>query len=142
MAGQKGLMMTRFRRNRAAAGVGLAAACLTLVVAGSTPASAAAGVNCQYRFTAWNGGFSADVYIVNNGPTINGWTVHWTFEHPTTVQSTWLATIAQRDPLDVTARNLTWNAVIPTGATTFFGWTAKAAGHTVPTDLTINGTPC
>ena len=114
-----------------------------VVAAGVTPAAAAAAgtVSCRYTFIAWNNGFSANLVIANAGPTINGWTVRWTFADPTSGIVGWNALIRQQSSL-VTAANLPWNAVLPTGQVTSFGWSATAAATSTPTDITVNGVPC
>jgi len=100
-------------------------------------------VTCVYTFSAWTGGFSANIQIINNGPTaINGWTLRWTFAVPTAVTSGWSATITDPDGHDVSATNATYNGVIGSGQSTAFGWSAQAASTDVPTDLTVNGMPC
>ena len=112
---------------------------------GAAPASAAVAspVRCTYTVTAWNGGFTANVQITNDGPAaINGWTVRWTFAVPTTVVSGWSATITDTDGHDVTATNVFYNGVIGSGLSMSFGWSAEAVSTDVPTDLTINGVPC
>jgi hypothetical protein len=40
------------------------------------------------------------------------------------------------------ATNVGYNAVIPTGRSVGFGWTAAALSTSTPTDLTVNGMPC
>lgn len=118
---------------------------LGLTALGSVPGSAAAAsaMTCAYTFTAWSGGFTANIQITNNGPTaINGWTVRWTFSVPTGVTSGWSATITDTDGHDVSATNMSWNGTIGSGFSTSFGWSAEAATTDVPTDLTVNGTPC
>jgi len=84
----------------------------------------------------------ADVIIANTGPEIDGWTVRWTFAQSTTITQTWASTISETDAGAVTATNASYNAVIHTGQKVDFGWSARAASTTVPTDITINGTAC
>jgi cellulase/cellobiase CelA1 len=123
----------------AAAMVGVAAG--TVGIAG--PASAADGpISCTYTVDAsWSGGFFADLAIANAGPAVNGWTVRWTFADPTSGIHGWNAQITLQDNV-VTATNLSWNGTINTGQVVAFGWSATAAKTTVPTDITVNGTPC
>jgi hypothetical protein len=109
----------------------------------ATPARAAtATAACSYQFTAWSGGFSADVTIANSGPPIEGWTVRWSVGAPTTLGGVWSATMSQPDQVHMVATNVSYNAVIPTGRSVGFGWTAAAAATSTPTDLTVNGMPC
>jgi hypothetical protein len=53
--------------------------------------------------SAWTGGFIATVDITNYGPTINGWTVRWTFVTPTSDLLAWSAVITQQDGNQATA---------------------------------------
>jgi endoglucanase len=119
------------------------AASATLVATMAAPAHAAASpVTCQYSLVQWPGGFSADLAITNNGPTINGWFTHWTVDAPTTLGGVWQAVMWMPTPRDMVATNTPSNAVIPTGARVSFGWTAIAPSTDVPTDITVNGMPC
>jgi cellulase/cellobiase CelA1 len=116
---------------------------MVLVAAMTTPATAVTTVTCSYTVQNWwSGGFAANIDITNHGPAINGWTVRWTFSIPTTDIQGWSAIISESGTFEVSAANMSWDAVIPAGKVTSFGWTALARSPTVPTDLTINGTPC
>ena len=115
----------------------------------ATPAHAAvpqsvqqSQLTCHYLLNPWSGGFSADLLIFNNGPTINGWTARWTFQEPTQLLGVWSAKMEQPSPHEMVAKPLPWNEVIPTGSMVVFGWTAFAAKTEVPTDITVNGIPC
>jgi len=99
-------------------------------------------ISCTYTVNAsWPGGFFANLAIANAGPAVNGWTVRWTFADPTTDINGWSARITLQDNA-VTATNMSWNGTIGTGQVVTFGWSATAAKTTVPTDITVNGTPC
>jgi hypothetical protein len=120
-------------------------AAVTLIPLGAVagPATAGTAVTCTYVVSnSWNGGFTADVYISNNGPAINGWTLRWTFTTPTADVHGWSANITEQDGNQATATNMSWNGTIATGQIVSFGWSAAAVATGVPTDLTINGTPC
>lgn len=124
----------------------LLAAAVTAVLpfAWAAPASAAEGaaVVCDYRFFAWSGGFVADLTITNHGPAVNGWTARWTFPTATANLGVWQARIEQPDAFTMTATNLPYNALIGTGRSVKFGWTASAASTEAPAVITVNGTPC
>jgi cellulose binding protein with CBM2 domain len=123
-------------------GLAAAAALIPLAVL-AQPATAGTAVTCAYKITnSWNGGFTADVDITNNGPVINGWTLRWTFTTPTAAVQGWSATLTEEEGNRATATNVSWNGTILTGQTASFGWSAAAVSTGVPTDLTINGTPC
>lgn len=123
-------------------GLAVAAALIPVAVL-AQPATADTAVKCTYTVTnSWNGGFTADVAITNNGPVINGWTLRWTFTTPTAAVAGWSAILTEQGGNRATATNLAWNGTILTGQTASFGWSAAAVSTGVPTDLTINGTPC
>ena len=125
--------------------VSAASGLLVATMAGA-PALAAASpaVTCTYTIqSAWFGGFTADIKIVNNGPAaINGWTVRWTFGEYTTDISVWQSELSAPDGFHATAANASYNAAIPSGYATSFGWTARSTTTSVPTDLTVNGVAC
>ncbi len=100
--------------------------------------------NITYRLTTqWNVGFQAEVIITNNGPAINGWTVGWTF--PTSTQviyELWNGVYTQTGQ-NVTVRNASYNANIPTGGSVTFGFNANWSGsNPLPTSFTLNGQTC
>jgi Cellulose binding domain len=122
-----------------------AAGAVTFIATALAPSAAHAdtpAVRCIYTFNTWLGGFTADVKIVNNGPAINGWTIHWTFAIPTDELTAWSTNLTVLNRTDATATNASWNAPISTGGSVSFGWNAMAVATSIPTDLTINGMPC
>ena len=124
----------------------LAAGGLLVSAMAGVPARADTGpaVTCSYTIqNTWLGGFTAQIAIANNGPTsINGWTVRWTFNEYTTDIAAWQSSISAPDGVHATATNASYNATILSGHVTSFGWSARAASTSVPTDLSVNGTPC
>ncbi len=137
--GTRGLWGGRFIAAAAAGG-------LLVATAASTPARAVTSppVSCTYTIqNVWFGGFTADIKIANNGATpINGWTVRWTFNEYTADISAWQSSLSAPDGLHATATNASYNAVIPSGYATAFGWSGRSASTSVPTDLTVNGLAC
>jgi hypothetical protein len=122
-----------------------AAAAAALLTAGAaTPAAAAPGdVTCRYVLQAtYRGGFHADIVLTNTGPTVDGWTVAWSFPVDTRVVAVWQSRIAQPDLRTAVAVNSAWNPVLATGRSLTFGWTAAAPSADIPTDLTFNGVAC
>ena len=122
-----------------------AAAAVTLIPLATVPRPAVAEttVTCTYTVSdSWNGGFTANIDITNNGPVINGWTLRWTFTTPTADIRSWSAVITEQAGNQATATNMSWNGTILTGEMTSFGWSARAVSTGVPSDLTINGQPC
>jgi hypothetical protein len=132
--------MALFRRS----GVVAAAAAVMLAVAATgarTDDGAAGALTCDYTFNGWPGGFSADVRITNQGPPVTGWTVELTYAAPTTLGPAWLARMSQPDAVTMTAENLYFNPVIPSGGAVTFGWMATSAVHGIPA-MSVNGAPC
>ncbi|MDG6103264.1 cellulose binding domain-containing protein [Dactylosporangium aurantiacum] len=130
-------MSRRFRLLLAAV-----AAVPPLAWAGPAAADTVPAFSCDYRFSAWTGGFVADLTVVNHGPAVNGWAARWTFRSATGNLTAWQARMAQPDPFTVTATNESYNALIDAGRSVRFGWTASAASTEVPSDITVNGVPC
>jgi hypothetical protein len=120
---------------------GLAAA-VALIAATAAPAHAAPTVTCSYTFTAWPGGFSADLAMANSGPAIDGWQARWTFATPAQATGVWSAQLIQVGPNEMVATPASWNKKIPTGGAVTFGWTATATIADLPTDITVNGQRC
>jgi hypothetical protein len=118
---------------------------LVAAVAGA-PAHAATPVSVSCTYTIedeWSGGFIAQISIADNGPSaITGWTVRWTFKEYTTNISAWQSNLTAPDGFTATATNAAYNGTIASGAVTSFGWSARAAATSVPTNLTVNGVPC
>lgn len=110
----------------------------------ATPAHAAvpSPFTCHYLVNSWPGGFSADLLIFNNGPTVTGWAAHWTFQEPTQLLGVWSAKMEQPSPHEMVAEPMPWNETIRSGSMVVFGWTALAPKTEVPTDITVNGLPC
>ncbi|GAA3453856.1 cellulose binding domain-containing protein [Dactylosporangium matsuzakiense] len=111
---------------------------------GSGSPSAPQG-SCKVTYTKqeWQGGLVGTVTVANTGPAaINGWTLTWTFPGDTTVGTAWNATVTQSGKA-VTAVNASYNAAIPAGGSTSFGfqggWTGNDAS---PTAFALNGSAC
>jgi cellulase/cellobiase CelA1 len=92
---------------------------------------------------AWNTGLTAAVTITNGGTTaVNGWTLGFTLPSGQSVTSAWNATVTPASGA-VTARNMSYNATIPPGGSTSFGFQATHTGNTgKPAAFTLNGTAC
>ncbi|GAA1831245.1 hypothetical protein GCM10009682_57310 [Luedemannella flava] len=130
---------TTIRGLAAAAVAGLAA----VSIAPSPAVAATPAITCEYILWAkWRGGFGADIEVRNTGPAISNWVVRWSFDHPTTVVTTWNAVLTQTPDQVATATSVPWNTTLATNALLRFGWSAVAAVTEVPTDLTVNGVPC
>jgi cellulose 1,4-beta-cellobiosidase len=100
---------------------------------------------CAVDYTVaneWPGGFTANVTITNTGPTINGWTLAWTFPDDQQIAQVWNATVATPGPA-ASVTNAGWNATIPSGGTASFGFNGTWTNDNIaPTAFTLNGTTC
>ncbi|MET8551403.1 glycoside hydrolase family 6 protein [Micromonospora zamorensis] len=130
------------RRTMALAGAGV------LVAGGlvTIPVTAAqAATQCDIAFTSneWPGGFTASVTIKNVGDPLNGWTLGWTFPNSSQrVQQGWSAEFTQSGS-QVTARSLSYNGTLATGASTNIGFNGAWSGsNPKPTSFTLNGVVC
>jgi len=99
-------------------------------------------LTCQYLLNTWPTGFTADLLIFNNGPTIDGWTATWTFDTPSQLVAVWSADMNQSTATVAVATPMPWNKIIASGSAVVFGWTALAPKTEVPDDITVNGIPC
>lgn len=101
---------------------------------------------CQVAYAAsqWSTGFTASVTVVNTGAApVNGWTLTWSFGSGQTVTQAWSAQLTQSGA-QVTAKNLSWNALIPAGGgSVAFGFNgAWSGGNARPTAFALNGVAC
>ncbi|MFC3501006.1 glycoside hydrolase family 6 protein [Micromonospora krabiensis] len=130
------------RRALALAGAGalVAGGLVTIPV---TVAHAATQCDVTYSTNDWPGGFTANITIRNVGDPINGWTLGWTFPNASQrVQQGWSAEFTQSGS-QVTARSLSYNGSLATGASTSIGFNGAWSGsNPKPTAFTLNGVTC
>ncbi|MEU9830363.1 pectinesterase family protein [Streptosporangium sp. NPDC048047] len=109
----------------------------------ATQASAAAGCTVIYTTSDWDGGFTASIEVRNLGDAIDGWTLGFAFPDPgQKVTSGWSATYSQSGQ-NVTAKNVDYNASIPTGASVSLGFNGAFSGsNPKPAAFTLNGVTC
>lgn len=91
----------------------------------------------------WGAGFTANVTILNTGSSaINGWNLAWNFPGNQTITNLWSGSHTQTGKA-VTVSNLGYNASIPAGGSTSFGFNANYSGsNALPTAFTLNGAAC
>ena len=96
-----------------------------------------------YSPNNWQGGFTANVTITNNGPSaLNGWTLDFAFPGDQHITGSWNAGITQAGA-DVTATNTSSNGAIPVGGSQSFGFQGTwSSNDTAPSSFTLNGTIC
>ncbi|WP_433535424.1 glycoside hydrolase family 6 protein [Micromonospora sp. CA-249363] len=130
------------RRTLALAGAGVLVAG-GLVTIPVTAAQAATQCDIAYTTNDWQGGFTANITIKNLGDPVNGWTLGWTFPNSSQrVQQGWSATYTQSGS-QVTARSMSYNGTLATGASTTLGFNGAWSGsNPKPTSFTLNGVVC
>jgi hypothetical protein len=112
------------------------------VLAAVSPAAAATACDVTYTANQWSTGFTADVKVTNNGASINGWALTWTFTGNQQVTSGWNAQLSQSGST-VTAAAPSHNATLATGASAAFGFQATYTGsNPAPTSFALNGVAC
>ncbi|MET8231966.1 glycoside hydrolase family 6 protein [Micromonospora sp. NPDC005298] len=130
------------RRALALAGAGalVAGGLVTIPV---TAAQAATQCDIAYSSNDWQGGFTANITIKNLGDPLNGWSLGWTFPNSSQrVQQGWSAEFTQSGS-QVTARSLSYNGSLATGASTSIGFNGAWSGsNPKPTSFTLNGVAC
>ena len=110
--------------------------------AGSPPPLPAGACRIGYVVNAWNSGLTASITITNTGPTVSGWTLGFTLPAGQTLTSGWNATWTGTGGA-VTARNVSYNGSLATGASTGIGLQATHAGDSGrPPAFTLNGAAC
>lgn len=101
---------------------------------------AISGVTVDYTITSdWGTGFTADVKINNNsGSAINGWNVTFSFAGNQAITGYWNGRATQTGK-NVSAVNESFNAQIPNGGSTTFGFQATYSGaNAKPTNFDVN----
>ncbi|HEU5356156.1 MAG TPA: endo-1,4-beta-xylanase [Actinocrinis sp.] len=103
----------------------------------------AGGCHVTDAVSAWNTGLTENITVTNNGTSaINGWHLAFTLASGQTITNAWNATISPSSG-SVTATNVSYNAAIPAGGSTSFGFQANHTGNAAaPTAFTLNGTAC
>jgi hypothetical protein len=104
------------------------------------------GVECTTEYNvqnSWNSGYVAEVTVRNtSGGDISGWSLGFTNPASQRVTSAWNATVSQQGD-QVTATGDGWNRSIPAGGSVTFGIQGTHSGSpSIPTDFTLNGSPC
>ncbi|WP_047893781.1 PHB depolymerase family esterase [Micromonospora sp. RV43] len=96
-----------------------------------------------YVVNAWNNGLTAAVTITNTSTTaIDGWNLAFTLPGGQTITGGWNATYSPSSGA-VTARNVSYNASIPSGGSVDIGFQATHTGNTGrPASFALNGSTC
>ncbi|MDD1058628.1 glycoside hydrolase family 9 protein [Streptomyces cocklensis] len=100
---------------------------------------------CQVTYTSyrWSGGFTTQVALKNTGTAaVTPWELTWSFADNQKVTDRWQAEITQSGQ-NVSAKPVSWNGVIPPGATVGFGFNGTSSGQVSdPKAFTLNGGTC
>jgi len=108
----------------------------------STPPEPSGGCRVGYVVNAWNSGLTASITITNSGPAVTGWTLGFTLPAGQSITSGWNAAWTGSSGA-VTARNVSYNGTLATGASTGIGLQATHTGDSSrPTAFTLNGVAC
>ncbi|MGD6755501.1 glycoside hydrolase family 6 protein [Streptomyces sp. BH105] len=141
--------MSRTRSRSRAGTAALAALALTGAgcLAGAAvalPAHAAApACTVDYKVqNDWGSGFTSAVTVTNNGAAVNSWNLTWSYAGNQKVGSGWNADLSQSGAA-VTAKNVSYNGALATGASASFGFNATYSGsNAAPTTFKLNGVTC
>ena len=130
-------------RTTLAAVTAVAVGAATPGLATNTADAAVGGCSVSYAVPSqWNTGFTASVTITNLGDPLTSWSLGWSYAAGQQIVSGWNATITQSGS-QVTARNVSWNGSVATGATVNFGFNGSwTASNPIPTAFTLNGVAC
>ncbi|WP_431944142.1 extracellular catalytic domain type 1 short-chain-length polyhydroxyalkanoate depolymerase [Micromonospora marina] len=109
----------------------------------TTPPPGTGACSVRIELNAWNNGLTENITISNTGSTaVNGWSLAFTLPGGQTITSGWNASYSPASG-QVTARNLSYNAVIPARGSTTIGFQATHTGNTArPGSFSLNGSPC
>ena len=106
----------------------------------SPPASQTGGCSATYRLVGtWTGGFQADVSVANTGTApLRGWSVSLTLASGQSVQSLWNGVVTTTGST-LLVKNAAYNATLPVGASTSFGFVASGNGSAAPSGISCSG---
>jgi poly(hydroxyalkanoate) depolymerase family esterase len=109
------------------------------------PSTPPASGPCRVTATvnAWNTGLTENLTITNTGSAaVNGWSLAFTLPNGQTITSSWNATYSPSAG-QVSARNASYNAVIPANGSIDIGFQATHTGNTAkPSTFALNGNSC
>ncbi|MFD8235993.1 cellulose binding domain-containing protein [Streptomyces sp. NPDC059696] len=109
----------------------------------SDPGDPKAGCKVTYVPNVWEGGFTTDVTITNNGSApVDAWKLSFTLPAGQRISNAWNATVSPSSGA-VTASGLGHNAQIAPGGSQTFGFQATYSGSFArPAGFSLNGTTC
>ena len=102
----------------------------------TAPPPAPSGDTASFRVTeSWNGGFLAEITVVNDATALQGWTLE--FDAPFQIRGVWNAELVSQTGNHYVIRNAPWNGDIAPLGTTSFG--LDVAGSGAPMNFSVNG---
>ncbi|MFI1521851.1 endo-1,4-beta-xylanase [Kitasatospora cineracea] len=111
----------------------------------SSPSVPPTGAACKVstQVSAWNTGLTENVTVTNTGGSaVNGWKLTFTLPGGQSVTNAWNATVSPATG-QVSAVNLAYNAAIPAGGSTTFGFQANHTGNAAAAGgFALNGVSC
>lgn len=134
----------RSRRSRTLAAVAVVAAAATTGLIAVAADAAAAGCTATYQVTSqWPSGFTGNVELTNLGDPVGSWMLSWSFAAGQQISQAWNATVTQSGA-QVSAKSVSWNGNLGTGAKTSFGFNGSwnGASNPAPTSFALNGVAC
>ncbi|NDU76890.1 cellulase family glycosylhydrolase [Actinomadura sp. DSM 109109] len=109
---------------------------------GAAPARSAAACAVDYTTNDWGTEFTATVTITNRGPSVNGWTLTYSYTGNQRLTGGWNGRWTQSGT-SVTVTGESWNAALAAGASVQAGAQFTSSGtNAAPTGFALNGTAC
>jgi hypothetical protein len=107
------------------------------------PTGGTAACRVTYATNVWNTGFTANLTVANTGTApVNGWQLAFTLPAGQAITSSWNVALTGASGA-VTARNVAYNAGIPAGGSTSFGFQGTYSGSFAgPSAFALNGSAC
>ncbi|WP_062516160.1 glycoside hydrolase family 6 protein [Demequina gelatinilytica] len=117
-----------------------------LALALASPAAAgAAARSCAVEYTVnaqWDGGYTAQVRVRHQGPTLDGWTLRWRYGQKQRITQAWSTTVVSGSG-KVRLRDAGYNATVRSGDSIDLGFLGTWSGRNgKPTGVMLNGLKC
>lgn len=99
---------------------------------------------CTVSFDAansWGNGAQMAVEVVNNGPSLSGWELGWSYANGEQIQNLWNGSVSQSGAA-VTVTDAGYNGNVASGATFSFGFIVNNFSTSFPVAFTLNGQSC
>lgn len=135
--------MSLFDRRAALAAVVATGLAVAGVAVATTTARASAGCQVDYTVSSqWQGGFSTNVSVTDQGDAVTSWRLTWSFGAGQTVTQLWNGNVTQSGA-QVSVTNAAYNGAIASGGSVSLGFNGTWTGsNPAPTDFALNGVSC